>query len=81
MMENTTGSASGSGGATAAATGTHLLEVKDLQKSYGRRMVVRGVSLHVDKGEVVGLLGRNGAGKTTNFRMTVSIIRPEAGSV
>ncbi len=63
------------------ARGAHLLEVEGLRKTYGRRAVVRGVSFHVDGGEIVGLLGRNGAGKTTTFRMTVGLIRPEAGRV
>jgi lipopolysaccharide export system ATP-binding protein len=39
------------------------------------------VSFHVDQGEIVGLLGRNGAGKTTSFRMTIGMITPESGSV
>jgi lipopolysaccharide export system ATP-binding protein len=52
-----------------------------LQKSYGRRRVVDNVSLHVEKGEVVGLLGANGAGKTTTFYMMVGLERPESGVV
>lgn len=52
-----------------------------LQKSYGRRRVVDNVSLHVEKGEVVGLLGANGAGKTTTFYMIVGLERPESGVV
>jgi len=52
-----------------------------LQKSYGRRRVVDHVSLHVEKGEVVGLLGANGAGKTTTFYMMVGLERPDAGVV
>lgn len=59
----------------------HLLEVKGLEKSYGRRPVVRGISFHVDAGEIVGLLGRNGAGKTTTFRMTVGLVEPDGGKV
>ncbi|MDA1007421.1 MAG: LPS export ABC transporter ATP-binding protein [Planctomycetota bacterium] len=58
-----------------------LLEANKLVKSYNGRCVVDGVSFHVDTGEIVGLLGRNGAGKTTSFRMVVGMIRPEAGSV
>jgi lipopolysaccharide export system ATP-binding protein len=50
----------------AAITGVgSTLVVKGLQKSYGKRLVVRDVSLQVACGEVVGLLGPNGAGKTT----------------
>ena len=58
-----------------------LLEVQDLQKTYGGRRVVDGVGFTVDEGEIVGLLGRNGAGKTTSFRMTIGMLTPEAGRV
>jgi lipopolysaccharide export system ATP-binding protein len=52
-----------------------------LEKTYGKRRVVDDVSLHVEKGEVVGLLGANGAGKTTTFYMLVGLERPDAGVV
>ncbi|MEP6919758.1 MAG: LPS export ABC transporter ATP-binding protein [bacterium] len=52
-----------------------------LQKTYSRRRVVDDVSLHVEKGEVVGLLGANGAGKTTTFYMMVGLERPDSGAV
>jgi lipopolysaccharide export system ATP-binding protein len=52
-----------------------------LVKNYGRRRVVDDVSLHVNKGEVVGLLGANGAGKTTTFYMIVGLERPDGGNV
>ena len=52
-----------------------------LEKTYGKRRVVDDVSLHVEKGEVVGLLGANGAGKTTTFYMIVGLERPDAGIV
>jgi lipopolysaccharide export system ATP-binding protein len=58
-----------------------LLEVRDLQKSYGRRQVVCGVKFEVEAGEVVGLLGPNGAGKTTSFRMTIGLIDADGGQV
>lgn len=58
-----------------------LLEVRNLQKSYGRRQVVCGVDFDVDTGEVVGLLGPNGAGKTTSFRMTIGLITADEGDV
>ena len=58
-----------------------LLEAKDLVKTYGGRVVVDHVSLVVNQGEIVGLLGRNGAGKTTMFRMTIGMISPKAGTV
>lgn len=58
-----------------------LLEVSGLVKRYNSRRVVDDVHFTVDEGEIVGLLGRNGAGKTTSFRMTIGMITPEAGSV
>lgn len=58
-----------------------LLETKDLVKKYSGRAVVDKVSLHVGQGEIVGLLGRNGAGKTTSFRMIVGMIVPNEGMV
>ncbi len=61
---------------SASALGTFHLE-----KSYGKRRVVDNVSLHVEKGEVVGLLGANGAGKTTTFYMIVGLEQPNRGTV
>src|SRR4029079_9142517 len=58
-----------------------LLEVRGLEKWYGRRQVVNGVDYDVAQGEVVGLLGPNGAGKTTSFRMTIGLIDCDGGSV
>jgi lipopolysaccharide export system ATP-binding protein len=57
------------------------LYIDSLQKSYGGRRVVDGVSFHVQRGEVVGLLGRNGAGKTTSFDMVLGLVVPEKGSI
>ncbi len=58
-----------------------LLETKNLVKRYGGRTVVDHVSIRVNQGEIVGLLGRNGAGKTTSFRMTIGMVTPESGKV
>ena len=58
-----------------------LLEVRNLVKSYGNRRVVDGVSFEVDAAEIVGLLGANGAGKTTSFRATIGMITPDEGEV
>jgi lipopolysaccharide export system ATP-binding protein len=52
-----------------------------LVKIYKGRRVVDGVSLEVDRGEIVGLLGPNGAGKTTTFYMIVGLVRPNSGRV
>ena len=54
-----------------------VLEAHHLHKTYARRTVVDDVSFHVNEGEIVGLLGRNGAGKTTSFRMTIGMIEPD----
>ncbi len=58
-----------------------ILEVHELEKSYGGRKVVSGLSFAVQEGEIVGLLGPNGAGKTTAFYITMGLIRPDRGSV
>jgi len=58
-----------------------LLQANNLVKSYSGRRVVDDVSFEVNEGEIVGLLGRNGAGKTTSFRMVIGMISPEAGNV
>ncbi len=58
-----------------------LLEATKLMKSYNGRAVVQGVSFTVEPGETVGLLGRNGAGKTTSFRMTIGMIDADGGRV
>ncbi len=67
--------------ATQALPSDTALAGVNLQKSYGGRKVVDDVSLHVERGEVVGLLGANGAGKTTTFYMIVGLERPDAGVV
>lgn len=58
-----------------------LLETHGLVKSFTDRRVVDGVSFTVDHAEIVGLLGRNGAGKTTSFRMTIGMIDADEGRV
>ena len=55
--------------------------VKHLRKSYKKRTVIRDVSLDLHRGEVVGLLGPNGCGKTTTFYTIAGLINPEAGQV
>ena len=57
------------------------LVAQHLQKSYISRTVVHDVSISVAKGEVVGLLGPHGAGKTTSFYMIVGLVRADAGTI
>lgn len=67
---------------SAAATGTTpMLEVKDLAVNYGAINAVRGVSFAVAPGEIVCLLGANGAGKTTILRTISGLLRPTKGEV
>jgi lipopolysaccharide export system ATP-binding protein len=58
-----------------------MIRTEGLVKIYGRRRVVDGISLEINRGEVVGLLGPNGAGKTTTFYMIIGLIKPNAGKV
>jgi lipopolysaccharide export system ATP-binding protein len=57
------------------------LVVKNLSKSYKKRLVLKDVSLSVKTGEAVGLLGPNGAGKTTSFYCVTGLISPNKGSI
>ncbi len=54
---------------------------KNLEKSYGKKKVVGGVTLQLEKGELVGLAGPNGAGKTTTFYMISGFVFPDSGNV
>ena len=58
-----------------------FLAVHSVEKSFGTRQVVRGVSIYVRRGEAVGLLGPNGAGKTTVFYMITGLIKPDRGAI
>lgn len=55
--------------------------VKNLEKHYGRRHVLKGLNLVINSGEVIGILGPNGAGKTTSFYMIVGITRADSGTI
>ena len=57
------------------------LRCENLVKKYGPRTVVKGVSMEVEQGEIVGFLGPNGAGKTTSFYMITGLIVPNAGRI
>jgi lipopolysaccharide export system ATP-binding protein len=58
-----------------------FLAVHSVEKSFGSRQVVRGVSIYVRRGEAVGLLGPNGAGKTTVFYMITGLIKADHGAI
>jgi branched-chain amino acid transport system ATP-binding protein len=58
-----------------------LLEVHDLNTFYGTSHVLQGISLTVDQGELVALLGRNGMGKSTTLKSIMGVVKPKSGSV
>ena len=59
----------------------HILEVKDLSVSYGGIRAVKGISFEVSEGEVVTLIGANGAGKSSTLRSIVGLEKPAGGSI
>jgi branched-chain amino acid transport system ATP-binding protein len=58
-----------------------LLEIKDLHTYYGRSHVIQGLSLTVQPGETVSILGRNGVGKTTTLRSIIGLTPPKSGTI
>ena len=73
--------AAGNGAAPQRAPQAGYLAVHGVEKSFGTRKIVHGVSLYVRRGEAVGILGPNGAGKTTCFYMITGLIKPDRGRV
>jgi branched-chain amino acid transport system ATP-binding protein len=73
---------SGSDGRTAAGSdAAPLLRVDDIHSYYGKSHILHGISLEVGHGEVVGLLGRNGVGKSTTLKAIAGLVQPSAGNV
>src|SRR5260370_7449199 len=60
---------------------TPLLAVEDIHSYYGKSHILHGISLEVGSGEVVGLLGRNGVGKSTTLKAIAGLVHPSAGRV
>ena len=58
-----------------------LLEVKDLSVAYGKIVAVKGISFNVNKGEIVTLIGSNGAGKSTTLRTISGLLAPKSGTI
>ena len=58
-----------------------ILRAENIMKMYGSRTVVKSISLQVEQGEIIGLLGPNGAVKTTSFYMIVGMIKPNEGKI
>ena len=59
----------------------HLIELRNITKSFGSVYALGGVTLHVDPGEVVGLIGDNGAGKSTLIKILAGVIKPTSGEI
>ena len=57
------------------------LEIKNLYKSYGKKEVLKHVSFNIEKGKIIGLLGKNGMGKTTIIKLINGLLTPTSGSV
>lgn len=58
-----------------------IIETKDLTKSFGSKLAVNHVNMHVQKGDIYGFIGRNGAGKTTAMKLILGLLRANEGSV
>mgnify|MGYP000986104406 CR=1 FL=1 len=58
-----------------------LLEMKDIVKVYGQVVANDHVSFSLDKGEILAVVGENGAGKSTTLKMITGILRPTSGSI
>ena len=56
-----------------------MLDIRSLEKSFGAKRAVQGVSFTLEKGTVLGFLGPNGAGKSTTMRMIAGVLEPDAG--
>ncbi|MBD5549579.1 MAG: ABC transporter ATP-binding protein [Lachnospiraceae bacterium] len=59
----------------------YIIETKNLTKIYGEQKCVAGLNFHIRKGRIYGLLGRNGAGKTTAMKMLLGLTKPTSGEV
>src|SRR5262249_62220362 len=62
-----------------ATAGPYAIAVESISKSFGSTLAIDNVSFTVDKGELFGFIGPDGAGKTTLFRVLVSLLVPDAG--
>jgi len=58
-----------------------MLEIKNLTKSYGRKVALKSISLSIERGEIFGLLGPNGAGKTTTLKILAGLLQADAGEI
>lgn len=60
---------------------TPILECKELQKTYGRKTILQNLTLQLESGHIIGLLGPNGSGKTTLLKLIAGLVTPSGGSI
>lgn len=58
-----------------------ILKVENLKKSYGKKEIIKGISFHVNEGEILAFVGPNGAGKSTTFKMLCNLTFPTSGTI
>ena len=58
-----------------------MIDIRNITKSFGALQVLKGIDLHIDKGEVVSIVGPSGAGKTTLLQIIGTLDRPDTGTV
>ena len=58
-----------------------VLSAKNISKSFGKRVVLRKIDIHLNKGEMLGLLGSNGAGKSTFMNIVLGLLKPDYGDI
>ena len=59
----------------------NVLEVKNVHKSFDGKKIIDGVSFNIEQGKIVGLLGKNGSGKTTVLKMINDLLTPDSGQI
>ena len=58
-----------------------LVELKNVSLSYGKRQILENISFNITKGEILGILGPNGVGKSTIFNLITGLVKPNYGSI
>ena len=58
-----------------------IIEVSNLRKNYGKKEAVKDLNFKINKGEIIGLLGPNGCGKTTTIAMILGLLKPTSGKI
>lgn len=68
-------------GFTAENINRHMIDIKGITKNFGKLQVLKGIDLHIEKGEIVSIIGPSGAGKTTLLQIIGTLDKPDEGSV